>query len=734
MPLTTGTRLGPYEVVAPLGAGGMGEVYRAHDSRLGREVAIKVLPAHVAEEPDRLRRFEEEARTIAGLNHPHICQIYDIGPGYLVLEYIEGEPLHGPLPTNEVLRLAIQIASALEAAHRRGIIHRDLKPANVLVVRGGESTDSPDVAGSSTAKLLDFGLAKLLTTETDVTRTTDGVVVGTAAYMSPEQAEGKPLDVRSDIFSFGAVLYEMLSGTRAFGGQTAAQALSAILRDEPPPLTAPSPLERIVLRCLRKAPSERFPTMTELKAALERAFEQPNDQPSIAVLPFANLSADKENEYFSDGLAEEIINALTHIPGLKVTARTSAFAFRGKEQDITKIAELLRVRTVLEGSVRRAGNRIRVAAQLINAEDGYHLWSERYDREMADVFAVQDEIAQAIAGALQVKLSPSPDARGRPTPKLPAYEAFLKARHYHRKMTPDALARSRQCFEEAITLDPDFAQAHSELGLNLLIHATENLMPAREAAALMNTEARRALAIDPSLSDAHAALGLAAVLDYNWASAQTQFELAMACTPVSSQVRYYYATFFLLSLGRLTEAEKEFARAAQEDPLNIFVRGALGWINVVAGRDSVGEAALRQALELEERFWIACLWLTAVYLRRENLADAQASAEKMYALVPAHPFAIGLLAGIMSRVGDTNSADRLLAKLGDGSAYGAPSGHVCYHMVRSEIDLAADWFRQAIAQRDTRAPGILPRLFGDLLMSSQHWPSLARLMNLPTTS
>jgi TolB-like protein len=612
MPLTTGTRLGPYEVVAPLGAGGMGEVYRAHDSRLGREVAIKVLPAHVAEEPDRLRRFEEEARTIAGLNHPHICQIYDIGPGYLVLEYIEGEPLHGPLPTNEVLRLAIQIASALEAAHRRGIIHRDLKPANVLVVRGGESTDSPDVAGSATAKLLDFGLAKLLTTETDVTRTMDGVVVGTAAYMSPEQAEGKPLDVRSDIFSFGAVLYEMLSGTRAFGGHTAAQALSAILRDEPPPLTAPSPLERIVLRCLRKAPSERFPTMTELKAALERAFEQPNDQPSIAVLPFANLSADKENEYFSDGLAEEIINALTHIPGLKVTARTSAFAFRGKEQDITKIAEVLRVRTVLEGSVRRAGNRIRVAAQLINAEDGYHLWSERYDREMADVFAVQDEIAQAIAGALQVKLSPRPEVRGRPAPNLPAYEALLKARHHHQKMTPDALARSRQYFEEAIALDPEFAQAHSELGVSLLLHATENLMPAR--------------------------------------------------------------------------------------------------------------------------FWIGCLWLTAIYLQRENLADAGTFAERMYALVPAHPFAIGLLAGILSRVGETDSAEQLVARLGDGAAYGAPSGRVCYHMVRSEIDLAADWFRQAIAPRDTRAPGILPRLFGDLLMSSQHWPSLARLMNLPTTS
>jgi serine/threonine-protein kinase len=709
----------------------MGEVYRAQDSRLGRTVAIKVLPVRVAEEADRLRRFEEEARAIASLNHPHICQIYDIGPGYLVLEYIDGEPLRGPLPTSEALRLAIQIVSALEAAHRRGIIHRDLKPANIMVVHGGEPRDSPAPSAATTAKLLDFGLAKLLSPEADVTRTSEGVVAGTAAYMSPEQAEGKPLDVRSDIFSFGAVLYEMLTGRRAFDGHTPAQALSAILRDEPAPVPTPSPLEPIVIRCLRKAPSERFATMTELKAALERAFEPQSDQPSIAVLPFANLSADKENEYFSDGLAEEIINALTHVPGLKVTARTSAFAFRGKEQDITKIAQALRVRTVLEGSVRRAGNRIRVTAQLVNAEDGYHLWSERYDREMADIFAMQDEIAQAIAGALQVRLSVRADARARTTPKLPAYEALLKARHYHRKMTPDGLANSRRCFEEAIALDPGFAQAHSELGLSLLIHATENLMPARQAAALMTTEARRALAIDPSLPDAHAALALAAVLDYDWTPAQTQFDLAMACTPVSPQVRYYHATFFLLSLGRLTEAEHQIVRAAQEDPLNAFYRAAVGWINFAAGEESAAEAALQYTLELEERFWIACLWLTALHVRRENLADARVFAERMHALVPTHPFAIGLLAGILSRLGDTPGAEQLLAKLGDGSAYGAPTGRVCYHMVRSEIDVAADWFRRAIAQRDSRAPGILPRLFGDRLMSSPQWPSLARLMNLP---
>ena len=370
-----GLQLGPYLLDSRIGAGGMGEVWKARDTRLGRTVAIKRLTAH-------FDRFEQEARAISALNHPNICQLYDLGPDYLVLEYIEGEPLRGPLAVDDVLRSALPIAGALEEAHRRGILHRDLKPANILVTPSG------------TPKLLDFGLAKVLDKEIAATQTVEGAVLGTATYMSPEQAEGQPADVRSDIFSFGAVLYELLSGSRAFGGTTIAQILAAVLHQDPPPLQTASELQKIVMRCLRKRPSERFQTMSEVRAALEGILTKPaSSEPSIAVLPFVNLSADKENEYFSDGLAEEIINALTRIPGLKVTARTSAFAFRGKEQDVRRIAEALDVGTILEGSVRRAGNRIRVSAQLINAADGYHLWSDRYDGELADVFAVQDEIA-----------------------------------------------------------------------------------------------------------------------------------------------------------------------------------------------------------------------------------------------------------------------------------------------------------------------------------------------------
>jgi len=517
MPLQPGERLGPYEILAPIGAGGMGEVYKARDTRLDRIVAIKHLKAEHTE------RFKREARAIAALNHPHICQIYDVGSDYLVMEYVQGEQLKRPLPPDEAVRLAIQIAEALEAAHSKGIIHRDLKPGNILV-------------GTAGVKLLDFGLAKMEDSRPQsdafstltVRLTEAGVVVGTVAYMSPEQAQGQLVDTRSDIFSFGAVLYEVLSGRRAFAGDTAFATMSSIVRDEPSPLQAPATLVRIVRQCLAKQPEQRFQTVTEVRAALEQiSAQRVEPRPSIAVLPFADMSPGKDNEYFSDGLAEEIINALTHVPGLIVIARTSAFAFKGQNTDVRRIAEALGVTNILEGSVRKAGNRIRVTAQLITASDGSHLWSGRYDRDLADVFAVQDEIAAAIASALQVKLSTSPRKH---IPKLAAYEEFLKARHHVQKWRPESAARARECLERAIALDAEFALAHSDLGWCFFTLATENEIPPREAAALMSAEARKALEIDPSLPDAHAVMGMVAVLDYEWYEAGECFRRAMAAS------------------------------------------------------------------------------------------------------------------------------------------------------------------------------------------------------------
>src|SRR5713101_6154711 len=365
MPLTVGDKLGPYEILAPIGKGGMVEFYRARDPRLNRDVAVKVSAAQFSE------RFEREAKAIAALNHSHICQVYDVGPNYLVMEFIEGDPLKGPLPLEKALEYARQIASALDAAHKKNITHRDLKPANILVTTSG-------------VKLLDFGLAKMGTASVapasdDATQSMDltevGTVLGTAAYMSPEQTKGEQTDARSDIFSFGVVLYEMLSGRRAFSKKTAIETMAAIVRDEPAPMDAPLKLSAIITRCLRKAPAERFQTAAEVRVALEGAAAKPEQQASIAVLPFANLSADKDNEYFSDGLAEEILNGLTPLPGLRVIARASAFAFRGRENAIAEIGEKLKVGSVLHGSVRRSGSRIRVSVQLINVSDESQLWT-----------------------------------------------------------------------------------------------------------------------------------------------------------------------------------------------------------------------------------------------------------------------------------------------------------------------------------------------------------------------
>ena len=537
MSLSPGDKLGPYEVLAPIGAGGMGEVWKARDTRLQRIVAIKQLQGqHTA-------RFEQEARAIAALNHPHICQIYDVGPDYLVLEYVEGAPVQGPMAEADAVRAALQIAAALEAAHAKGILHRDLKPGNILMTAAG-------------AKLLDFGLAKLVSD--DQATLTIGVS-GTPLYMSPEQAEGKTLDARSDVFSFGAVLYELLAGRRAF------DSLAAVLRDEPAPLT--SPAAAIASRCLAKQPGQRFQTMTEVKQALARVgHARSAEQPSIAVLPFANMSGDKEQEYFSDGLAEEIINALVKVPGLKVIARTSAFAFKGQNTDIRKIAETLGVTTVLEGSVRRSGNRIRVTAQLITAADGSHLWSERYDREMADVFAVQDEISAAISGALQVKLSPTAAAKPRYTPKLPAYEALLKARYFHWKVTAVSMEQAKQFYEQAVTLDPKYALAQALYGDYLFGRTTVGMSALREVAPAARALAQRALELDPSLPEPHYTLCvLASTYDYDWKEATRQFPLATgdACSPLCHAGAGWT---YLLGSGRRREAVYQLELAVQADP------------------------------------------------------------------------------------------------------------------------------------------------------------------------
>ena len=714
MSLASGTQLGPYLIEVLLGSGGMGSVYRARDTRLDRLVAIKQLSATYGELSQR------EARTIAALNHPNICQVYDIGPDYLVLEYLDGASPRGPMSLDRVRRLGMEIADALAAAHERGILHRDLKPANIIVTTGG------------VGKLLDFGVAQAPPRDGDVTQAFVGPVVGTFAYMSPEQARGEPLDARSDIFSFGAVLYELLSGAPAFGGPSAMDIVSAVLRDNPSPLAVPPRVQRLLDRCLAKQPSARFESMGEVKAALAALNDEPEDAlASIAVLPFADLSGDRENEYFGDGLSEEIINALAHARGVRVIARTSAFAFKGKNEDVRRIAQTLNVNHVLEGSVRRAGGRVRVTAQLIAGSDGSHVWSERYDRPVTDVFAVQDEIAQAITGELKGKLAPAIAPLHAYRPSLAAYDLFLKGRAHLIQFTPEAWNRARLFFEEAIAADPNFAEPHAELGLGYFISGMHGMQPMRSVAPIVRAQAQHALDLDPADQRPRILLGAIALAhDYDWTSASQHFASAMHLPNISADARWIYASLFLGALGRFDESADQMRQAVEQDPLNATWR-AIWAAHLIHARRP--EDAIRQALratELEPSYFVAHQLLGESYFAAGRTDEAIASLEAAHTAAPWNAMPTGLLAGVLAqRRGDRARVDALLAEMGPSPA--PLWGRVWFHLLENNLDEAASWYARVIEQRDpfalvyARAPLLAP------LRAHARWPMLARMMNLP---
>jgi TolB-like protein/Tfp pilus assembly protein PilF len=452
---------------------------------------------------------------------------------------------------------------------------------------------------------------------------------------------------------------------------------------------------------------------------------------SIAVLPFANLSGDKEQEYFNDGLAEEIINALAKIPRLKVIARTSAFAFKGQNTDIRRIAETLGVASILEGSVRRSGNRIRVTAQLITATDGTHLWSERYDRELADVFAVQDEISAAISKALQVRLSPQAAAKPRYTPKLPAYEALLKARHFHWKVTAESMDQAMPFYEQAIALDPQFALAHALYADYLIGRATVGLSALREVAPVIRSLAQRALELDASLADAHEPLCiLAALHDYDWEGARHQFALAMPGGQGSPQSHMGCGWAYCLASGHRDEAVEQLRLAVQGDPLHFTHRALLALCLGAAGHFAEAEELLQQSRDLDPNFFLTHYHLAGIYTARQMFAEALPCAEKAFSLAPWYPAIMGMYAGLLVRVGQPDRGQDVVKALGSSEAYGAARGMAIFHTCCGQIDLAADSFEKAIEERDPHAPMILQSAIGEPLRLSQRWPKLAALMNL----
>jgi len=612
-----GKTLSHYRVLDQLGAGGMGEVYRAEDTRLKRQVALKVLPPEMAENPDRLRRFQREAELIASLNHPGIVTIYSVeedeGVHFLTMELVSGRTLDELVPTagmklEAFLEVAVPLVQALAAAHDKGVTHRDLKPANVMVTSAGQ------------VKVLDFGLAKLRIAEdtTDQTLmptealTQEGLIMGTIPYMAPEQLEGRPVDHRCDIFSAGILLHEMVTGERPFKGESSASLISAILRDLPRSITetrsdVPRQLDRVIQRCLQKDPERRYQTAKDLRNDLEdlpaELQSEPAGQPrSVAVLPLKDMSPQRDQDYFCEGIAEDIINALSKIGDLRVASRMSAFQIQEKTKDLKEIGERLSVETILSGSVRKAGNRVRISAELVNVRDGYQLWSERYDRELEDVFEVQDEISESIVTALQVTLSPKEKkAIQRQSPvDVRAYEYYLRGRGLFHRGVKATYDRALQMFDRAIEIDPNFASAYA--GITDL-SAYAYMYYGKDEADLKRADeaSQKALELAPELAEAHTSRGNALSLQERYDEAEQAFETAIRLDPKLFEAHYFYGRC-CWQQSKLHQASKHFERASEvrpEDFQSICLLGSV--FNSLGEREKVMECHHR-AIEVIENY------------------------------------------------------------------------------------------------------------------------------------
>ncbi|HEV7388478.1 MAG TPA: protein kinase [Gemmatimonadaceae bacterium] len=601
-----------YTIDRELGRGGMATVYLAQDAKHHRVVALKVLHPDLAASVGS-ERFLREIRVVARLNHPHILPLFDSGEAggflYYVMPHVDGESLRDrlereqQLPIAEAVRHTHALCAALGYAHRQGVIHRDVKPENVMLYEGE-------------ALVMDFGIAKS-TMRTTSGSTSGGLLIGTPAYVSPEQAAASSdADGRSDQYSLAVVLYEMLAGERPFAGDSPSEAFAKRFKQAPPPLRqvredAPPAVEAALTRAMDPNPDERYPEMASFAqalrwpgAGLELEFAPPSavsSAKSVAVLPFVNMSADPDNEYFTDGIAEEIINALTRIQSLRVASRTSAFVFKGKTVDIRDIGRRLRVSTVLEGSVRRAGNKLRVTAQLVNVADGYHLWSERYEREMEDVFAIQDDISQAIARALRVILTAGEKAAIEMprTVNVQAYDYYLRGKqflHLHRRKS---LEYAVEMYEKAIELDPDYALAYAEIALASSLLYT--WFDARETNLIQaEITSRKALELAPQLAEAHLARGIALWLGEKGEEAETEYEAATRLDPKLFEAFYFYGRM-RRAQGNHAEAITLLSRASQLRPEDFQAPAFLGGEYAALGMRVEAAAARRRAVKLIEQ-------------------------------------------------------------------------------------------------------------------------------------
>jgi eukaryotic-like serine/threonine-protein kinase len=779
--LAPGDVLGHYRIAEKIGEGGMGEVYRALDEHLHRYVAIKVLPPGSLADVHARKRFRKEADALSKLNHPNIATIYDFdtqeGTDFLVMEYVPGETLsfrlrQERLSEKQVIRVGLQLVDGLAAAHEQGVIHRDLKPGNLRLTC------------DERLKILDFGLAKLvscLSPIADTESVLDTVVfAGTLPYMAPEQLRGAAGDVRTDIYSTGVVLYELTTGRLPFLVKLSTALTDDVLRQAPPPLGRLRPdisprLEEIILKCLEKDPDNRYQSARELAIDLkrierdsqlqgiaidrvrpglaflaryknamllvlgvlaavgaftvlflrhvERTPSSPPITPSIAVLPFVDLSPQKDQEYFSDGLAEELLNSLVKIQGLHVTARTSSFQFKGKNEDLRVIGQRLNVATVLEGSVRKQGQRVRIGAQLIQVSDGFHLWSEAYDRDLTDIFAVQEEIARSVAESLRVTLLGEKAHTPRAT-NVEAYDAYLQGQYFYARPTRRNLEKAISYSQQAISRDPSYAPAWAVLSRARSFQAggygpVHEYSRAREAA-------ERAVALDPNLAQAYLALGeVKEQYDWDWAGADASYRRALALEPGNAEV-VEGAGYLAAILNHFEEALSLSRRAAALDPLRASAHHNLALIAWRAGHLDEAEAAIQKALELDPQFpWLHTV-LSRVYLARSHPQEALAEAER-----DGPGFRQQELALAYHALGRGQESDRALDELIAGYKQIAAFQVAEVYAFRGEVDAAFTWLERAYEQRD---PGLIDIERDPLLKNLERDPRYAaflKKMRLP---
>ncbi len=700
MPLGAGTRLGPYEILSALGVGGMGEVYRARDERLEREVAVKVLPEHLAKDTEALARFEREAKAVAALSHPNILAIHDFGTfegtSFAVTELLEGETLRtrvtrSALVWRKAAEIAAALADGLAAAHSKGIVHRDLKPENIFLTRDGQ------------VKILDFGLARFTPrpsrragSKAKTGMTEPGTVLGTMGYMSPEQVRGEAAKGASDIFALGCVLYEMIAGRRAFSRATPAETMAAILREEPPPLAesgklgpggapggvsagvagaVPADLDRVIAHCLEKNPEERFQSARDLAFALRAILSGSGAMgalapvgtraiDSIAVLPFHNAGRDPDAEYLSDGLTEAIINSLAQIPQLRVTPRSTVFRYKGRDVEPQAAGRELGVRAVVAGRVLERGQTLVIGAELIDVAAESQIWGERYNRPLSDIFAVEEEIARRISESLRGKLAGEGKKRlvQRSTENPEAYQFYLKGRYHFGKRTSEGLQTGIDYFQRAIETDPNFAQAYTGLADCYLVLGVYSELPASESIPKVKAAAAKALAIDDHLAEGYASRAHARWFGWDWEEADSDFRRAIELDPSYAMAHDWYA-LFLGQLGSSDESVREMQRAKELDPLSLVINAHEIQALCSARRYDEAIEQYRRALEMDPNFFQAHYWVGMAFVQKGMYAEAIGALLAALHLIEGNPGAAAALAHAYAVSGREAEARKLLAEL-----------------------------------------------------------------------